>query len=259
MTKQKRTPRLLKLPAAVAFGVASLAGLFANQAQAQWVVVDPSHIAQDAANFATTVGQYAKEIAQYQAVLQHYAQQLISLQNMSFSMPSMNTTFTEVPLTQGVEEACPSDDGVSGIVGSLLQLAAPDFNKPIVASQHEICQQITMRRNHQYNLTVQMLNRLQGPYSQYLQTYEQLASAVGSSQGALAGSQANIVRGTANLDTEMRNWQAQIQTDVEIIKYLEMQQAILGKTAMRGSNTILGNIVQAATLKIAFDKLNNGN
>lgn len=107
MTKQKHTPRLLKLPAAVAFGLASLVGLFANQAQAQWVVVDPSHIAQDAANFATTVGQYAKEIAQYQAVLQHYAQQLISLQSMSFSsVLTLNTTYERVNLTDGVGPAC---------------------------------------------------------------------------------------------------------------------------------------------------------
>jgi hypothetical protein len=104
-----------------------------------------------------------------------------------------------------------------------------------------------------------MLNRLNGPYSQYLQEFDRIAQLVGTSQGALAGSQADIQRGQANLDTEMRTWQAQIQVDDQMIKYLENQQATLAKSAMRGKNTILGNIVQAATLKIAFDELNSGN
>lgn len=259
MTKQKRTHRLLKLPAAVAIGVASLTGFFTNQAQAQWVVIDPSHIAQDATNFAQTVIQYGKEIAQYKAVLDHYAQQLISLQNMSFTSVTMDTSYSRIAPDAGLEEACPSPKQGLPSMTDLIGLVVPNPSEPVIDSQLKICQQIVLRRNHQYNVTVDMLNRLEGPYSSYLQTYEQLASMVGSSQGALAGSQANIQRGIANLDTEMRTWQAQIQVDDQMIKYLQDQQATVAKTAMHGKNTIFGNIVQAATLKIAFDELNSGN
>ena len=259
MTKQKHTPRLLKLPAAVAFGLASLVGLFANQAQAQWVVVDPSHIAQDAANFATTVGQYAKEIAQYQAVLQHYAQQLISLQSMSFSsVLTLNTTYERVNLTDGVADACPSSkDGVPSI-SSLVSLAMPSFTDSVADSQLKICQQIVMRRNHQYNVTVDMLNRINTVYGGYMQQFEQISQMVGSSQGALAGAQANIVRGQASMEAEIRLWQVQVQAD-QMIQYLQNQQAQLGQSAMKGKSTLLGTIVQAGTLKLAFDELNSGN
>lgn len=238
-------------------GMLSLGGLFTTPVAAQWQVIDEAALSQDKSNFVQTLEQYGKEIAQFKSVLDHYAQQLISLAGMEFTQPAMNAILTEVPLSQGVDEACPNNTGVTGIVNELLQLAAPDFDKPIVASQLQICQQIVMRRNHQYNLTVNMLNRLQSTYSQYLQEYERLATLVGSNQGALAGSQSAIIRGSAHLETEMKNWQAQIQTDEQIIHYLQSQQATLGKVAMRGKNTVLGNVVQAATLKLAFDQLNS--
>jgi len=260
MTKQKHTPRLLKLPAAVAFGLASLVGLFANQAQAQWVVVDPSHIAQDAANFGETLAQYGKEIAQYKAVLDHYAQQLISLQSMKFSsVLTLNTTYTRIDEDAGVADACPSSkDGIPS-VSSLVSLVMPSSTQPVVENQLKICQQIVMRRNHQYNVTVDMLNRINTVYGTYMQQFEQISSMVGSSQGALAGAQANIVRGQASMEAEVRLWQVQVQSDEQIIQYLQGQQAQLGQTAMKGKSSLLGTIVQAGTLKLAFDHLNSGN
>jgi hypothetical protein len=171
----------------------------------------------------------------------------------------MDTSYSRIADDAGLEEACPSPKQGLPTIKSLLGLVVPDPNQPIIDNQLRICQQIVLRRNHQYNVTVDMLNRLNGPYSQYLQEFDRIAQLVGTSQGALAGSQADIQRGQANLDTEMRTWQAQIQVDDQMIKYLENQQATLAKSAMRGKNTILGNIVQAATLKIAFDELNSGN
>ncbi|MBT2115652.1 hypothetical protein KK141_07975 [Dyella sp. LX-66] len=260
MTKQTRTPRLLKLPAAVAFAVVSLSGFYANQAQAQWAVIDPAHIAQDAANFIQTAAQYGKEVAQYAAVLQHYAQQLISLQSMSFSsVLSLDTTYTRIAPDAGVADACPSPkDGVA-IIPGLLTLSLPKLQDSVVDSQMKVCQQIVMRRNHQYNVTVDMLNRINTVYGGYAKQFEQISQMVGTSQGALAGAQANIARGQASMDTEMRLWQVQIQSDDQIIKYLESQQAQLGQEAMKGKSTILGTIVQAGTLKLAFDELNSGN
>ncbi|GAA0693728.1 hypothetical protein ISN75_03250 [Dyella marensis] len=260
MTKQTRTPRLLKLPATVAFAVVSLSGFYANQAQAQWAVIDPAHIAQDAANFLQTAAQYGKELAQYQAVLQHYAQQLISLQSMSFSsVLTLNTTYTRVDLKDGVADACPSSKDGMPSISDLISLAMPSMNEPVVDAQLKICQQIVMRRNHQYNLTVDMLNRINTVYGGYMQQFEQISQMVGTSQGALAGAQANIVRGQASMDAEVRLWQVQVQADEQIIQYLQSQQAQLGQTAMKGKSSLLGTLVQAGTLKLAFDHLNNGN
>ncbi|MGO4701110.1 hypothetical protein [Dyella sp. 2RAB6] len=260
MTKQTRTPRLLKLPAAVALAVVSLTGFYADQAQAQWAVIDPAHIAQDAANFIQTAAQYGKEVAQYASVLQHYAQQLISLQSMSFSsVLSLDTTYVRIADDAGVAEACPSPkDGVP-IIPGLLTLSLPKLQDSVVDSQMKVCQQIVMRRNHQYNVTVDMLNRVNTVYGGYARQFEQISQMVGTSQGALAGAQANIARGQASMDTEMRLWQVQVQSDDQIIKYLEGQQAKLGQEAMKGKNTLLGTIVHAGTLELAFSTLNSGN
>jgi len=260
MTKQTRTPRLLKLPAAVAFAVVSLSGFYANQAQAQWTVIDPAHIAQDAANFFKTIEQYGKELAQYQAVLAHYQQQLISLNNMSFDKLKLDTTYSRIAEDAGVADACPSPktDGIPSAT-SLLAMIIPKPSDNVVDAQLNVCQQIVMRRNHQYNVTVDMINRINTVYANYLQQFDSLASAVGTSQGALAGTQASIERGQANMETEMRMWQVQVQVDDQMIKYLETQQAQLAQTAMKGKHTILGTIVQAGTLELAFKTLNSGN
>jgi len=260
MTKQTRTPRLLKLPAAVAFAVVSLAGFYADQAQAQWTVIDPAHIAQDATNFIQTAAQYGKEVAQYAAVLQHYAQQLISLQSMSFtSVLSLDTTYTRIADDAGVADACPPANNDVSIIPGLVSLSIPKLSDSVLESQTKVCQQIVMRRNHQYNVTVDMLNRVNTVYGGYARQFEQISQMVGTSQGALAGAQANIARGQASMETEMRLWQVQIQSDDQIIKYLENQQAKLGQEAMKGKHTLLGTIVQAGTLELAFKTLNSGN
>jgi hypothetical protein len=236
-------------------------GLFTAHARAQWIVNDPASMIQDATNFATTVEQYgkeieqyAKEVAQFEAVLTHYQQQLISLQHMDFLLPPMSNTFTEIPLTQGVEEACPStgQSPVGSLVSSLLQFAQIDFGQPITVSQQKICQQIEMRKNDKYNLTVRMLNRLKDTYGANVQALSSALASVGTGQGALAGNQANVNVNSMALQTEMQQWQGQILADDGVIGMLEHQQTQLASRALKGSNSILGNVIQAGAFAAAF-------
>lgn len=242
--------------------VASLAiGLFTSHARAQWIVNDPASMIQDATNFATTVAhygeeiaQYAKEVAQFEAVLAHYRQQLISLQHMDFLLPQMSSTFMEIPLTQGVADACPStgQSAVGFVVSSLLQVAQIDFGESIAVSQQKICQQIVMRNNDKYNLTVKMLNRLQGTYAPNVQSLSGALASIGGGQGALAGNQGNVNMNASALQTEMQQWQGQIQADDRVIAMLEHQQTQLASKALKGSNSILGNVIQAGAFAAAF-------
>jgi hypothetical protein len=51
----------------------------------------------------------------------------------------------------------------------------------------------------------------------------------------------------------MVDWHSQIAKDDAIISTLQQQQGLLAKKALAGSNTILGNVVQAGAFAAAFN------
>ena len=238
----------------MACSAALVLGLCTASVDAQWVVIDPANISQNLANFAKTVVQYGKDIAQYQAVLAHYQQQLIQLTHMEFTVPQMQNTYAEVPLTQGMDVACPGTGAVSGVINGLISMASSslDLSKSIAQNQMDICQQIVMRQNDKFNQTVKMINRLQTHYAPNLQSLTSQISSVGTSEGAMSGAKGNVEVNTSALETEMRQWQGQIDADDRVIGMLQHTQTILATKAMQGSNTLLGNVVQAAAFQAAF-------
>lgn len=230
--------------------------LLSQNTRAQWVVVDPTQIAQDGANFAKTVVQYGKEIAQYQAVLEHYQQQLVSLTQMNFGLPTMQNSYEEISqsdMQKLAADACPSssEGGVAGAVTGLLQIFTPDVNSSILENQHKICMQIQFRKMDKYNLTVKMLKRIES-YSDKMQSISDQLSKVGTSQGALDSVKGNVDATGLAMSTEMQLWDKQVQADDQLISYLQNQQSVQAKAMLNGSNTLLGNVVQAATFARAF-------
>lgn len=238
----------------VTCGITMGLALFVFDAQAQWTVIDPANISQNATNFVKTVAQYAKDVAQYQAVLAHYQQQLIQLTHMNFTLPQMQNTYTEIAADDGMDVACPGPSGVSGVVSGIIQMVSSqlNLNKTIAQSQLEICQQIVFRQNDKYNQTVKMINRLQTFYVPNVQSLTGQLSGVGSSQGAMSGTEGNAQINANALETEMNQWKSQIEADDSVISMLQDKQTILATKAMQGSNTVLGNVVQAAAFEAAF-------
>jgi len=242
--------------AALALGVCIACGLAGSNASAQFVVIDPAHISTDVANFAKTIEQYAKDIAQYKAVLQHYQQQLVNLTHMNFSLPTMQNHYQEISdsdARQQVANACPSTDGGDPVspVSGLLQIFTPSVNSPVLDNQRSICEQMQFRQIDKYNLTVKMMNRLQD-YSNNLQSLQQQVEAGGTSEGALAGAKANMDMNATALENEMRTWNGQIMADDQMIIYMQNQQSVQAREILRGSNTVLGNVIQAGAFAAAF-------
>ena len=233
-------------------------GAITGDAGAQVVTIDPAHIAKDVANFAKTLQQYAKEIAQYQAVLQHYQQELVRFTHMDFSLPSMQNSYQEISSNDAAEQvarACPSTSssgsGVAGAVSGLLQIFTPNANASILSNQRTICEQIQFRQIDKYNLTVRMMNRLED-YSKNLKLLQDQMQNGGDSEGAMAGTKGNIELNSTALDNEMKSWTGQINADDQMIGYMRSQQSVQARAIFRGSNTALGNVIQAATFAAAF-------
>jgi hypothetical protein len=87
-----------------------------------------------------------------------------------------------------------------------------------------------------------------GSTLQTLQT--QIISA--TNQGDSDRVDANAAVNHTQVTTDMADWDSQMKADDAIIATLSQQQSRLAKVAMSGSNTPLGNFVQAATFVGAF-------
>lgn len=243
-----------KATLALSIGIAT--GMAGGPARAQVVTIDPAHIAKDVANFAKTMAQYAKELAHYQAVLLHYQQQLIRLTHMDFSLPTMQNSYNEISPSDArdqVARACPSTHagGAAGAITGLLQIFTPDVNASILDNQRTICEQIKFRQIDKYNLTVKMMNRLKD-YSDKLKSLQKQQQDGGSSEGSLAGTMSNMQMNSLALDNEMQTWNGQIRADDQMIDYLQGQKSVQARELLNGSNTIIGNVIQAGAFAAAF-------
>ncbi|MCP1373039.1 hypothetical protein [Dyella lutea] len=233
--------------------------MFAGSASAQWIVHDPGNAVINESGFAS---QLAKTIEQYAMQAQQYATQLQQYQNMLTSIESLGTGISLFPKTMQrmsdaqiqklVEQACPGPSlgtGVIGAITSTLEYEA-SFNKPITESQQVICQQIVMLQADEYNVTVDAMGQLAVQAS----TVQKLSKVVNSisSMGKAASATSQTEQYLSQLQTAAETWQKQIEADEAVIQTLKRQQGILAKVALTGSNTVLGNVVQAAALKAAF-------
>lgn len=258
MNKASRTNLYLRTArkAALTLSVGIAIGIAGGTARAQLVTIDPAHIAQDVANFGKTMAQYAKELAHYQAVVQHYQQQLIRLTHMDFTLPTMQNSYEEISSSDArdqVARACPSTrtDGVAGAVTGLLQIFTPDVNKSLLENQRIICEQVQFRQIDKYNLTVKMMNRLKD-YTKKLESLQKQQDDGGTSEGSLAGTMSNMQMNSLALDNEMQTWTGQIQADDQMIVYLQSQKSVQAREIFNGSNTIIGNVIQAGAFAAAF-------
>ena len=138
-----------------------------------------------------------------------------------------------------------------GAAMDLLQVFTPSVNASILQNQRTICEQIQFRQIDKYNLTVRMMKRLQD-YSANVTKLQQQAEAGGTSQGASTGANTNIQLNITALDGEMKAWNGQIAADDQIASYMQSQQNVQAQQILRGSNTVLGNVIQAGAFAAAF-------
>lgn len=237
----------------LAFAIAITAGLAGRDACAQVLVTDV------AANETQTT-QLAKQVLQYEKQIQQYTTQLEQLRNMLTKIQSLGQGISLVPKTLGplssddtqklVEQACPgapTGGMVSGVISGLLGNAN---DMPIAERQQLICKQITLLQVDEYNITAQALSELTTQAST-IQKISDIINTI-SSMGESSSASSEVQGYMAQLSYANGTWQRQIDADEAMIATLQQQQGILAKVALKGSNTILGHVVNAVALKAAF-------
>ncbi len=239
------TPRSNRL-AAVCVVVACL---FASSASAQVLTLDNT-------NNATNIAGFAKQLAQ---TVQQYQVEFQTLQNMLVTAQSLGTTpptFTsQLPMindtSQLISAKCPGATGTSAvtdIMNTITTSLAP--SSYIVTAQQQICAQIVQLQVKEYNATATLYNKMP-QYGTSIQQLTQLANSI-NSMGSSSAVQTQAQSYSSQLSTDVSGWQTELQSDDAMIQSLQQQQSILARVALHGSNTILGNVVQATALEAAF-------
>lgn len=240
---------------ALALSVTSL--ICAGSAGAQVLVHDPGAAAISEGGFAS---QLAKTVEQYTMQAEQYATQLQQLQNMLTSIQSLGTGISIFPKSlqrmsdadsqKLVEQACPGPSNGGNVLGAVMNTIGSTFNQPIIESQQIICKQIVLLQIDEYNITSDALGQLTVQAS----TVQKLSNLIESisSYGKAASATSQAQQYLSQLQTASATWQKQVDADEAMIQTLRRQQGILAKVILTGSNTVLGNVVQAATLKAAF-------
>jgi len=239
-----------------------LLGIFAGTAHAQVLVTDNAAISANQEGFksqlAQTVEQYTKQGMQYAKQLEEYEKQVQQYEQILTSIQSLATggiTLTSGRLTpisdasNLIQQSCPGASG-GGILGSMTSIVTSTFDSSITKNQQNICVQIVLAQVDRYNKTVKMVNDTQ----QFGQELQQITASLSqmSTQGDSNRVSANTGTHSEQLAWEMQDWQSQMKKDDAIITTLQQQQGLLAKVALNGSNTILGNVVQAGAFAAAF-------
>lgn len=228
----------------------------AGTAGAQMLVADPVSVASNEQGFATqlakTVEQYAKQVQQYATQLQQYQQLLSSVGSLSNGLSLAPNQLQPVTDTAAlIQGKCSGAASPAGLVSSLMNSMSSLLTQPIGQTQQALCAQIVSVQIDKYNRTVDLLDRLHG-YAGQFQQLEDIASAI-STLADTGRVSTQVQKYASALDTDMGGWQAQMQADDAIIATLQNQQAILSRLALKGSNTVFGNVVQAAVFAAAFN------
>ncbi len=229
---------------------------FAGSASAQWAVIDAGNIATNQAGFASqlakTVEQYTQQIQQYQTQLQQYQQMLSSIQNLSNGLSLAPNQLQQITNTDAlIKGKCSGASSPAGLVSSVMNSMSSLMTQSITQTQQMLCAQIVTTQVDKYNKTVTMLNKLHDDYGGQFQQMDQMAAGV-DTQADAERATTQVAKYSGAVSTEMSNWQAQMQADDAVISTLQSQQSILGHVALKGSSTLLGNVVQATTFAAAF-------
>ncbi|NYH48662.1 hypothetical protein [Xanthomonas arboricola] len=239
----------------LAAGLLLSIGLCAGPANAQVVVTNPTGMAKDLKEYAEQAKRWTETIKQYQQQLQHYQQQLIKLQRLQFNEPQLENNFVLRDLSHGLDAYCPGASGVAGIFEKMVPISLGSLTgNDLQKTQNEICKQIVVAQNSQYNEAILMIQRLV-ERSRDFERVQRQRDGGGDKQGALAANDNEVQRYAARNAMELSHWEARMKAYDIYIAGLRDDQSLLAKRALDGDKgDILGQVIQAAALKIALSK-----
>lgn len=228
-------------------GLALGLSLVAFSACAQWAVIDEANLEANKEGFYSQLQQTIHQLETEKLQLQQLMSKITGFHfNVDIGKQSLQ------PVSDGdrdnlIRLNCQSNTG--GIIGSAVNALTSLVSHSIRESQQQICAQIVMAQVDKYNITVDMLNKVQG----YHTAFDQVSGIIDNIDTLADSGRATTQTQTYSnaLTTEMANWRAQIEADDAIIRTLEEQQSMLARAALNGG----GGSVTGSALGSVLDGL----
>ncbi len=228
-----------------------------SQANAQLITKDPFGLLAKIRQIEKDTEEFRKTSERWRDTANHYQQQLIKLQRLSFQQRSMEDSFPPRPADYGMDDMCPgAGGGIKGQLTGIFTQAMPDLGGNVVNQQQAICQRLVHAENAKYNESVTMLRTLMQRSREFAQI-EQQREQVSGSQGSLAANDNEAYRFVARNQLELDYWQARMKAYDDYIAALKWDQSRLAKRALggnKGEGQLVGKIIQAGMLKAALSK-----
>jgi hypothetical protein len=213
----------------------------------------PNHIITQINSLLNQINTYTQKFqdyAQYAAEIKHMTQQLTQLgqlfNTLGLNMTSINEK-TAQDLSDTVKDRC---SGNTSILSDVFSSIGLDMNGDIAAQQKVKCIQIVNLQFDQFNEQVRLLKKLKETQAQIKKIEGQMA--VSKENGAMDTNVAQTAKLTAQLLADTQYTETVIRTYEGMIKMVEEDQRQLAKRAMKGENTLIGEILSTTALATAL-------
>ncbi|MGO1069626.1 hypothetical protein [Lysobacter sp. CA199] len=232
--------------------VITLIGISAGPVSAQMITKDPTNFMAKLEQISKDAVEFGKNAKRWEETANHYQQQMIKLQRLSFGQTQMEDSFPARPADYGMEDMCPGPGrGIRDQLTKAFRQAMPKLEGNVVDEQLAICQRMVYAENMKYNESVNMLRTLMQRSREFAQIEGQRDSVSGS-QGALAANDNEAYRFVARNQLELDYWQARMKAYDDYIAALKWDHTRLAKRALRGKKGALDGIVPTDVIKSAL-------
>jgi len=228
------------------------AGLYTTPTKAQWWTQDNQSIWKQAIEFGKEAQRWGQTWQHFQDQVAFWQDNLVTLQNLQYELLRTKAQFKRLPANFGVAEDCPGAAPLDGDITSALSTAFGELTQDIATQQNAICVMIRQTKTQRFNNTVDYLNQLENQTSTLAKLANLRLGSVGTSPGKMAGLQDQTARFNVDVQQARDSWKTTDEQLEAQIHALEDKQDILAKVALNGKQTVLGTVVNAATLEIAL-------
>ena len=232
------------------FGLALSCSFMAGSADAQWIVSDPTHMAQSVLQKVQDAAHYAKEVTHQVNEVTHMTQQLTDVSMILDSAKlTASQTFKKRSPMDGISDRC--GGGLGGMMSDFMSSISLSGEEDIVQQQKMICKHIVMLENQKYNDQVDYLNEVIASMQRDIDRAKKQAKEAntnGKENSNAVNLELNHVQHRMNSETEQKR-AAAFQ---EMINALETQQKNLARIAMNGKTSVVGTIANTLILKAAL-------
>jgi len=245
-----RRRRLAGLCSGVLLGLGLMGS---NVASAQWIVYDPTNWFENMTDRVQSFAEYAENSLRWTEQLKRYTDALVTIQGMinSFGLPA-GAPLVPVPENYMVAETCGGADlSLTGLFKTFVYQPEGDWR----AQQRQICVNIRVMRNRQYNESLEFVGGTMAQMQAALDTITQLRNS-SRLLGNMTAVDSDTVRTANDISVKVAEWETRMKAYDAYISVMEQNQKTIAAGALKGSsggaNGLIRSVVKTAALKTAL-------